>query len=1150
MCAKSGRAVPVLRCAGDEPAYAETLLRRTYAFEAESAPSISGRVGEIGELNAALDVVRVAIERSFRASANPQNVLCKGMCRRLERGRDAALRGSAEVSVRCETSAYAAFKSPIWDTFCERAGVEVMIHVLLFCSVFVRVGIDRDSPLLQICGYPINNAMRKRAVSKALATSKDRAIARREARARKRQRREERSSERGADANDSTAVKSKFTPTKQLTLNPFISSVDVEEVIRLSDVYRASQVSVDEDDGTTREPSTAMAETSSTTVEVSKESEVKKKPYRKPSWLRKRIAKRNVQVKEVPTTATLGKVVNRSSSASRGNEVKIANTVYDRGVFMFRSSFTKKPGLPAGHALKSGGSSVRAARRLYLAIFKTKKLTKTSSIHKTRRAIRHANSTYRLPRKFRMSLLPALQAMIEGERRCAYSRLLNRRAPMPRKLMVSSSRVDNADADSLLSAYTSPRQVVAFVWDVIERIVPDALLGSSHTRGSLRATIRRIVSMRRYERITLHEVMQGIRTSDFTCFKATTTNKSNAGQAEASQRRMATRWIGWLLEEFIFPIIRAHFYVTDTQLHKNRIFFYRKGIWSRLVTATLQSLEGTSFKLLSAREAMTMLDRASVENNLGFSNMRFLPKGTGLRPIATLNKPTTFAVKLRKKSPALRVKKFEAINNRLKDVQDILHHEAVSNPDVMGSAVGDYKNVLLRLGPCLRTIRRQRMLGRNIKPCILATDIKGAFDNLPLESLERVATNLISSCSYQALHYAVVKHNGEAKYKKLVSSLGASGSEETPGPLYTEANRRTNTGGVAILKRESRNSIVVDAGFAKTISDANVAPLLRAHLRENIVSARGKYLLQTVGIPQGSIVSPLLCSLFYGHLEHEYRLLSEFCSDHSTVCRWMDDILVVGTDKEKAASFFRACKRSFEEHGCSLNEEKTLCNFDHGEDIQQKTFVNADGRSYIPWCGLLIDCLTLEVLVDYSRYSGEFVREAMNMPLGRKVWAQLPDRICGFIKPKCAGIFYDESINSKVIVRVNVFQLFLMAAMKTHSYVVAAGSIPGCNSVAPIALFRAIKRAVRFGQILIRRQSAVARAHCGSVGEMSNSHIEFLAIKAFLRILGQKQSRYTRVIQLLNSRLTSNDMKRSSRNALLARAMDPSRHMIFSHIRF
>lgn len=309
-------------------------------------------------------------------------------------------------------------------------------------------------------------------------------------------------------------------------------------------------------------------------------------------------------------------------------------------------------------------------------------------------------------------------------------------------------------------------------------------------------------------------------------------------------------------------------------------------------------------------------------------------------------------------------------------------------------------------------------------------------------------------------------------------------------------------------------------------------------------------MLQTVGIPQGSIVSPLLCSLFYGHLEREYKLLTGVCDATSTICRWMDDILLITTDEARAKTFIDTCKRGFEEHGCSLNTLKTLCNFDHKPDVTRRTFVSSDGNEFIPWCGILINVDTLEIMVDYSRYAGEFLRETMNLPIARTAWLRLPDRICGFLKPKCAALFYDESINSPLTCRVNVFQLFLMAAMKTHSYVAAVSKIPGCNPIAPVALYRAIKHAINFGQILIQRHTARARAHCGSIGRIPNAHVEFLARTAFLSVLVRKQARYKRTIELLVSGLSSREMKRATRNALLKQATDPSRSAIFETIRF
>lgn len=58
------------------------------------------------------------------------------------------------------------------------------------------------------------------------------------------------------------------------------------------------------------------------------------------------------------------------------------------------------------------------------------------------------------------------------------------------------------------------------------------------------------------------------------------------------------------------------------------------------------------------------------------------------------------------------------------------------------------------------------------------------------------------------------------------------------------------------------------------------------------------------------------------------------------------------------------------EYGCFINHDKTLTNYD---------VVAADGREVkrvgasekFPWCGFLMDTVTLEVSPDVSRYTGE-----------------------------------------------------------------------------------------------------------------------------------------------------------------------------------
>jgi len=81
------------------------------------------------------------------------------------------------------------------------------------------------------------------------------------------------------------------------------------------------------------------------------------------------------------------------------------------------------------------------------------------------------------------------------------------------------------------------------------------------------------------------------------------------------------------------------------------------------------------------------------------------------------------------------------------------------------------------------------------------------------------------------------------------------------------------------------SAIFVDQGTAKVEEKRRILFLLEEHVKDNLVKARrtlpsrqrlhSRFIIQmgpsfyrqTVGIPQGSVLSTLLCSFFYGDLE-------------------------------------------------------------------------------------------------------------------------------------------------------------------------------------------------------------------------------------------------------------------------------------------
>lgn len=79
--------------------------------------------------------------------------------------------------------------------------------------------------------------------------------------------------------------------------------------------------------------------------------------------------------------------------------------------------------------------------------------------------------------------------------------------------------------------------------------------------------------------------------------------------------------------------------------------------------------------------------------------------------------------------------------------------------------------------------------------------------------------------------------------------------------------------------------------------------------------------------------------------------------------------------------------------------------------------------AFIRWCGLLINASTLELLADYSRYSGQHIAASLTLPLARTPGRQLPTKLAGYMRPKCHALLLDTGINAPATVRLNIYQV-------------------------------------------------------------------------------------------------------------------------------
>lgn len=92
--------------------------------------------------------------------------------------------------------------------------------------------------------------------------------------------------------------------------------------------------------------------------------------------------------------------------------------------------------------------------------------------------------------------------------------------------------------------------------------------------------------------------------------------------------------IYYIFDSFLIPLIRTNFHVTESNVHRHKLFFFRHDVWRQMTEPALSHMRHSMLQELKPPEARQILDGRS----LGFSQIRLLPKDTGMRSIANLRR--------------------------------------------------------------------------------------------------------------------------------------------------------------------------------------------------------------------------------------------------------------------------------------------------------------------------------------------------------------------------------------------------------------------------------------------------------------------------------------------------------------------------------
>lgn len=205
----------------------------------------------------------------------------------------------------------------------------------------------------------------------------------------------------------------------------------------------------------------------------------------------------------------------------------------------------------------------------------------------------------------------------------------------------------------------------------------------------------------------------------------------------------------------------------------------------------------------------------------------------------------------------------------------------------------------------------------------------------------------------------------------------------------------------------SMHSVLVDQGLSRFVTKEDIIFKLTEHVKRNIVWLNGNFYQKTGGIPHGSVLSSLLYSFYFGHMENNliFPFLRRGCnyineelskrnnrsdasatenSQEDTVIlppkylllRFIDDFLFISTSKVLSREFSLRLGRGVQDYNCFMNENKHFQSFDIQNQpsltSSERAYVDEDGISYLQWNGLLINSSTFEVQCDYTRFKYQF----------------------------------------------------------------------------------------------------------------------------------------------------------------------------------
>jgi telomerase reverse transcriptase len=712
---------------------------------------------------------------------------------------------------------------------------------------------------------------------------------------------------------------------------------------------------------------------------------------------------------------------------------------------------------------------------------------------------------------------------------------------------------------------TPVASVSAFCRAVLSKLIPRELFGAgddgTHNQQSVLRYVDVFIRLGRYESLSLHEVWQGLKLGCIEWLRPPAVNPEETGKetpklsmSDTQKRKeILLEFVYYIFDSLLIPLIRSNFYVTESGVHKNRLFYFRLDVWRKLSAPSISQLKSTVFEEVKQEKAKWIL---SQRRSLGFSRLRLLPKAVGVRPIVNLRRRQVSKGVGLGKHPVLG----PSINTMMAPMQSVLDHEKREQPELVGSAVATAQDIFSRLKPFKELLIERDTMGK--KPLyFVKLDVQSCFDTIPQKKVIQLIEEVLCEDDYRISKHVEVtaglgtrKNNNNGTLAREIKPRRRFVSRAAASSDFESLLERISRGGAL----SSKSRVFVDIGAQKRHNTNDLLDLLEQHIRYNLVRIGKKYFRQKNGIPQGSVVSALLCNFFYGEHEQSELAFLRAC-DEAVLFRLIDDYLFVTTDRGLAERFLQVMLDGSPDYGISVSVEKTLVNFSatyNGSAVPRLP----PSQFEFPYCGTLIDTRTLAICKDRQREisGGVRVSDTITVDANKTPGRNFRGKILAVFRLQMHGMFLDTKHNSAAVALRSLYSAFLDSAMKMYTYQRRLLGRPNRKrhsqqqqrrQTEQELMLRIVSDVIRLAIYILRAWSASSSTKSTTTTPtltgasleqqqqltISPAHVRWLAAMAFKAILGRKQTGFRDLLVWLDKLARASKPKTDREAAVLWR---------------